>query len=63
MIALPYFETLSFTAIGAIFLGTYGDFIGAYIFIFPFWNTGLVIFAVVFITYCMTFGFNIALFV
>jgi len=54
--------SLSLTSIGAIFLGIYGDFINVYILSFPFWNTGLVILAVVFIAYWTTFGFNIALF-
>jgi len=63
MIAFPYFEILSLTGIGAIFLGTYGDLILFYSMIFPLLKTGLMTLAVVFIAYNATLGLRIALLV
>lgn len=59
-IALPYFDSLSLLMRGAIFFGSSGDFICVYILSFPFWNTGLAIFAVVFIRSCITLGLRMA---
>jgi hypothetical protein len=61
--ALPSFESLLLTGIGAIFFGISGDFICPYILSLPRLKTGLVIFAVVFIASWTTLGFRIALLV
>jgi hypothetical protein len=63
MTAFPYFDILSLTGIGAIFLGTSGDFILLSIVIFPRLKTGLIILAVVFIAYNATLGLRMALLV